>query len=84
MPISEIFDAAGRTVILRRGYLLGGAGYGWDKIMGKHKITNKRLVELIIKNPDGGVEQGTARVYGGFAQRFSCDVATRRLIQAAA
>lgn len=77
MPVAEFFDAGGRTVVLRRGYLVGGAGFGWDKIVGKHKIINKGLVEMIIKNPSGGVAQGSARVYLGFAQRFHCDVTTR-------
>jgi hypothetical protein len=77
VPVAEFFDAGGRTVVMRRGYLVGGAGFGWDKIAGKHKITNKRLVEMIIKNPGGGVAQGSARVYLGFAQRFRCDATTR-------
>lgn len=55
VPVAEFFDAGGRTVVLRRGYLVGSAGFGWDKITGKHKITNKGLVEMIIKNPNGGI-----------------------------
>lgn len=35
------------------------------------------LVEKIIKNPNSGDLQGTARVYRGFAQRFRCDISGR-------
>lgn len=76
--LRTIDDGGGRDVLLRRGWWLGGnSGFGWDKIYHKHKITNMNLVEKIIKNPDGGELQGTARVYRGFAQRFRCDISGR-------
>lgn len=75
--VGNYTDAAGRPVLLRRGYYVDGVGFGWDKIYHKHRITNQNLVEKIVKNPNGGEEQGTARVYRGFAQRFHCDISNR-------
>lgn len=75
--VGNFTDAGGRPVLLRRGHYVGGGGFGWDKIYHKHGITNPNLVEKIIKNPNGGSPEGTARVYRGFAQRFSCDFSNR-------
>lgn len=75
--LANFTDTGGRPVLLRRGYFTGGAGFGWDKIFHKHGITNMNLVEKIIRNPNGGQIDGTARVYSGFAQRFRCDVSNR-------
>lgn len=75
--VATFVDAAGRTVLLRRGYYDGGGGFGWDKITAKHRIANANLVEKIVKNPNGGEQQGSARVYRGFAQRFRCDISGR-------
>jgi hypothetical protein len=76
--VASFTDGAGRPVLLRRGWYLGGTGgFGWDKIFHKHGITNMNLVEKIIKNPRGGKQEGTSRVYEGFAQRFRCDISGR-------
>ena len=77
--VANFTDAAGRPVLLRRGwYDGGGGGFGWDKITQKHRITNINLLEKILKNPNGGEQDGpTSRRYFGFAQRFSCDISGR-------
>lgn len=56
---------------------MGVPGFGWEKIMHKHGITNVNLVEKLIENPNGGTERGTRPEYAGFAQRFSCDISGR-------
>lgn len=75
--VATFYDGHGREVLLRRGWWVGGRGFGWDKIYHKHKITNLNLIKKIIKNPNGGTVSGTAREYRGLAQRFQCDMSGR-------
>ncbi len=60
--------------MLREGFWTGSTGFGWEKIQRKHKITNLKLVERIIQNPNGGdLRKGTERrIYRAFALRHSC------------
>lgn len=53
--VREFTDAAGKTIVLRQGRYdpARGSGFGWTKIVEKHKITNLALVEKILKNPNG-------------------------------
>lgn len=77
--VREFTDAAGRHVVLREGrFDPPASGFGWSKIVNKHKITNMALVEKIIKNPNGGRDAGgTARHYDGLAIRYHCDISNR-------
>ena len=70
-------DGGGRPVLLRTGRYDGTRGYGWEKILRRHAITNKNLVQKLIQSSAGSPAGGESREYTGFAQRFSCDISGR-------
>ncbi|MDA3804879.1 hypothetical protein PED38_08725 [Clavibacter sp. CT19] len=64
--------AAGRTIILRQGTYDGVAGFGWTKTQKRHAIFSKNSIGFVLKNPDGGVDEGEDRRYTAYANEITC------------
>jgi hypothetical protein len=70
-------NGLGEDVVLRRGYWSAAApnaGFGAEKILNKHRITNLDVVESIIRNPDFVTQQSNGRfAHSSMARLFECD-----------
>lgn len=64
--IAEATDLAGNHVILRRGYWNSdqpNGGWGWDKVSGKHGITNPNVLTDLISHSVPKIKEGNTLVY---------------------
>ena len=70
-------NGLGEDVVLRRGYWSPSdpnGGFGFEKILNKHAITNLDVVESIVRNPDFVTQQSNGRfAHSSIARLFECD-----------
>ncbi|WP_433276703.1 hypothetical protein ACQPZA_35280 [Pseudonocardia xinjiangensis] len=70
-------NGLGEDVVLRRGYWSGdnpNGGFGYEKILNKHRITNLDVVASIVRNPDYVTRQSNGRfAHSSIARLFRCD-----------
>lgn len=71
--VATYHDADGRTVIYRSGTYNGSTGFGWQKVYQRHNIGSYNAIGFIAHNPDGGVPQGSDRVYMAYANKLLCN-----------
>lgn len=70
--VSSWKDVRNRSIVLREGNYSSatGKGFGWTKIKQRHAITKYNTVKFPTLNPDGGVSQGTQRIYKAWAIKW--------------
>lgn len=62
--VAEATDLAGNHVVLRRGYWNPpNDGFGWDKVSGKHGITNPNVFTDLISHSAPKMTDGNTLVY---------------------
>lgn len=75
--VLTFYDARGLPILMRQGFWNGTTGYGWEKIQRKHLIVNKRVVQGIIQNPNGGEfdpKRAKRKLYKAIARQDECVV----------
>lgn len=64
------------SVVLRRGFWSSAnpnSGFGYEKIVGKHRITNLGVIRQILAHPDAVTPQGGGRyAHDSRSRRFVC------------
>lgn len=70
-------NGLGEDAVLRRGYWSAtnpNGGFGSEKILNKHRITNLDVVESIVRNPDFVTQQSNGRfAHSSIARLFECE-----------
>lgn len=78
-------NGSGQDVVLRRGYWSASApnaGFGHEKIVNKHGITDLGVLESIVRSPDSVQQQGNGRFrHTSAARQVNCTLAGCREIQ---
>ncbi|WP_143517216.1 hypothetical protein [Pseudonocardia sp. MH-G8] len=78
-------DGRGNDVVLRRGYWSAGkprAGFGYEKILNKHGITDLGVVESIVRRPDSVESQVNGRIaHTSAARQFKCYITGCTVVQ---
>lgn len=60
--VETFVDANGNVVPYRQGWHAGGStGFGYDKVAGKHKITNSNVLAATIRSPQEARREGDGR-----------------------
>ena len=71
-------NGRGEDVVLRRGYWSADnprGGFGYEKILRKHEITDLGVVESIVRKPDTIMPQANGRsAHESIARQFRCSI----------
>lgn len=70
-------DASNKRVLLRVGRYFddgdnSGNGFGWVKIVRKHRILSPLSIKFVTRAPGGGTRSGTEYIYDAYANRKEC------------